>query len=386
MRLSPDERLNADASHCRTSVGETRTTGFQDGGSAWDFIWKKIAGILLGFLLCGCPRWQAKPEPSIEFSRVPPAAEGGPDKLDVIEGRVIGARPGQQIVLYAKSGAWWVQPLVGEPFTEMRPDATWTNSTHLGTQYAALLVEPGFRPTSRLKELPTRGEGVAAVAIAKGVQSGSAISKSLQFSGYDWRIRNAPSDRGGLNTYDAGNAWTDPRGALHLRIAKTAEQWTCAEVTLTRSLGYGSYSFVVQDTSTLDPAAVFSIFTWDYGGKEQNNREMDIEISRWGDPVSKNAQYVIQPFYIPTNVARFTEPPGMLTHSFRWEPGRASFRTVQGSGGVAATRAGVDHVFTSGVPSPGVESVRMNLYVFHGAKNPLQHGAEVVIEKFEYLP
>lgn len=107
------------------------------------------------------------------------------------KGRVIGARPGQQIVLYAKSGTWWVQPVVGEPFTEMRPDATWTNSTHLGTQYAALLVEPGFRPTTRLKELPTRGDGVAAVAIAEGVQSGSAISKSLQFSGYDWRIRNA---------------------------------------------------------------------------------------------------------------------------------------------------------------------------------------------------
>lgn len=314
------------------------------------------------------------------------AAEGGPDKLDIIEGRVIGAHPGQEIVLYAKSGTWWLQPTVGEPFTEIRSDATWTNSTHLGTQYAALLVEPGFRPKTRLKELPPRGGGVTAVALAEGVQTGTAVSKSLQFSGYDWRIRNAPSDRGGLNNYDAGNAWTDSRGALHLRIARTSGQWTCAEVTLTRSLGYGSYSFVVQDTSSLEPAAVFSMFTWDYGGKEQNNREMDIEVSRWGDPASKNAQYVVQPFYVPTNVARFTVPSGVLTHSFRWEPGRASFRTVRGADRIADTRVVAVHVFTSGVPSPGIESVRMNLYIFQKAKNPLQHGAEVVIEKFEYLP
>jgi hypothetical protein len=45
-----------------------------------------------------------------------------------------------------------------------------------------------------------------------------------------------------------------------------------------------------------------------------------------------------------------------------------------------------EHVFTSGVPSPGIESVRMALYVYRAAKDPLQNGAEVVIEKFKYLP
>jgi hypothetical protein len=388
MRLFPDERLNADTFHARISVQvvETREIHLRRCSSPSDFIWTRIGPMILAFLLCGCRLWQTKPEPSIEFSRVPVAAEGGPDKLDIIEGRVIGAQPGQEIVLYAKSGTWWLQPMVGEPFTEIRPDATWTNSTHLGTQYAALLVEPGFHPKTRLKELPPRGGGVTAVALAEGAQSGTAVSKSLQFSGYDWRIRNAPSDRGGLNNYDAGNAWTDSRGALHLRIARTSDQWTCAEVTLTRSLGYGSYSFVVRDTSSLEPAAVFSMFTWDYGGKEQNNREMDIEVSRWGDPASKNAQYVVQPFYVPTNVARFTVPSGVLTHSFRWEPGRASFRTVRGADRIADRGVVAEHVFASGVPSPGIESVRMNLYIFQKAKNPLQHGAEVVIEKFEYLP
>jgi hypothetical protein len=128
------------------------------------------------------------------------------------------------------------------------------------------------------------------------------------------------------------------------------------------------------------------MFTWDYAGSGQNYREMDIELSRWGDPDSKNAQYVVQPFYIPANAVRFTAPSGVLTHSFRWEAGRVSFRTDRGSEAGSKTRAVAEHVFTSGVPSAGIESVRMTLYVFRGAKDPLQNGAEVVIEKFKYLP
>jgi len=299
---------------------------------------------------------------------------------------VIGARPGQQIVLYAKSGAWWVQPLANEAFTKLNPDSTWTNSTHVGTEYAALLVGPGYRPLKMMSESPALGGGVLAVAIAKGGSLGAPVTKTLFFSGYEWRIRDAPSDRGGKNSYDPSNAWTDSGGALHLRIAKVSGQWTCAEVALTRSFGYGTYSFVVRDSSHLEPMVVFSMFTWDYAGTDRNHREMDIEVSRWGDPTSKNAQYVVQPFYIPENASRFTAPLGVLTHSFRWEPGRVSFRTVRGSGNGGKAHTVAEHVFTSGVPSAGIETARINLYIFRDAKQLPQNEAEVVIEKFVYLP
>jgi hypothetical protein len=138
--------------------------------------------------------------------------------------------------------------------------------------------------------------------------------------------------------------------------------------------------------SRLEPAAVFGMFTWDYSGADQNYREVDIEISHWGDPAIKNAQYVVQPYYVPTNVDRFSTPAGTLTHSFHWEPGRISFRTIRGSQSGAGARAVGEHVFTSGVPSHGIESIRMNLYVFGSAKIPFENGAEVVVEKFEYLP
>jgi hypothetical protein len=60
--------------------------------------------------LSGCHRPETDAGPSIEFNKVPPAAQGGRERVDTISGRVIGAHPGQQIVIYARSGPWWVQP------------------------------------------------------------------------------------------------------------------------------------------------------------------------------------------------------------------------------------------------------------------------------------
>ena len=116
----------------------------------------------------GCGRRQAGGAPSVEFGSVPMAEQGGTQRLDRIEGRVVGARGGQRVVLYAHSGAWYVQPYADRPFTAVRPDSTWKNSTHLGTEYAALLVEEGYDPPAQIEELPKVGGGVVAVAFVPG--------------------------------------------------------------------------------------------------------------------------------------------------------------------------------------------------------------------------
>jgi hypothetical protein len=334
--------------------------------------------------ISGCRRRENNAAPSIEFTRVPKSDEGGSGILVVIEGRVNRWHAGDQIVLFARGsdGVWWVQPFAKDALTVVQADTKWKNSTHLGLEYAAILVKPGYRPPPTMPALPAVGGSVAAVASVKGEGSPRVVSRTLHFSGYEWEIRQIPSNRGGkLNTYDPSNAWTDTNGWLHLRVAQSNGGWTCAEVILTRSLGYGSYRFVVQTTSELEPAIVLGMFTWDDSSADQNHRELDIELSRWGDPNSKNAQYVVQPFYVPANVVRFMTPSGILTHSFHWEPGRASFKTVAGGSHVIA-----EHTFTSGVPSSGGESARINLYPFDNKGSPLRNSAEVVIEKFEYLP
>jgi hypothetical protein len=326
--------------------------------------------------------------PSIQLTRVPEAGEGGPDRMVSIAGRVSGARQGQQVVLYARAGPWWVQPLADQPFTSIRKDSTWENTTHVGTEYAALLVEPGYKPPTRTDELPNGDERVLAIARSKGSAPAQPRAvKTLQFAGYEWKVRDIPSERGGWTyRYDPANAWTDAAGALHMRIAQGDGEWTCAEVILTRSLGYGTYSFVVKDVSQLAAPVVMSLFTWDDTASEHRFREMDVEMSRWGDPANANAQFVVQPYFVPANVSRFEAPAGALTHTLRWELGRATFRTSRGARPAAGAHPVAEHVFTSGVPVPGNEKVRLNLYVFGRPPASFAQQMEVVVEAFEYLP
>jgi hypothetical protein len=235
-----------------------------------------------------------------------------------------------------------------------------------------------------MRVLPKKGGPILAVATAEGAMLAPPAVKTLHFSGYEWKIRQTASDPGGSrNYYEPANAWTDEHGFLHLRISRRADEWQSAEVSLSHSLGYGSYRFVVRDVSSLEPAAIFSISTWDDAGP---SREMDIEIGRWGERTGKNAQYVVQPYYVPANTVRFETPPGIVEYSFRWEPGRVSFQSVRGVGSRGGSNLIAKHIFTSGVPSPGNEAIHLNHYVFTSTRSPLQNGSEVVIEKFEYLP
>ncbi len=155
-----------------TVILPTREPGLNPGIenlAGTNVAWKPA--LLLGILctlLGGCGGGQLNAGPIVEFTKVPPADEGGPEKLDLIEGRVIGAPPGGQVVLYARSGGWFVQPFANAALTQIQSDSRWRSSTHLGTEYAALLVDPGYQPPSSIAELPGVGEGVIAVSITKG--------------------------------------------------------------------------------------------------------------------------------------------------------------------------------------------------------------------------
>ena len=351
---------------------------------------KKQLGVLLLTLavtIAGCRSQHSGEKPVVQITHVPEADPGGPEKLDFIEGKVTGAKPGQQIVLYAHSGIWWIQPLTVQAFTKIQPDSTWKNSTHLGTDYAALLVDPGYRPESKIATLPEEGNGVVAVAIHKGTPVAPIIAKVIHFSGYDWTVRTAGSDRGGEpNDFDPANAWVDAQGRLHLRMSKKDGRWSCAEVSLNRSLGFGSYRFVIQDSAHLEPFAVLSMLTWDDIRSGDFRNEFDVELSQWGNPNGMNAQFVVQPFYVPENISRFTVPSGVMTHVVRWEPERLEFKTIRGAADGAEAKPVHEHSFTSGIPTPAGEAVHIVLYEFHPSKSSSQQPSEVVIEKFEYFP
>jgi hypothetical protein len=154
-------------------------------------------------------------------------------------------------------------------------------------------------------------------------------------------------------------------------------------VGLKESLGQGSYSFTVRDVSGLDPAAVLRLYTWDHF--KLFNSELSVDVSRWGDPNSKNGQFVVHPSYEPHNIHRFQTPPGVVTFSFQWQPEKVSFEASRGRG---ADRGGTlaARTFTSGVPRPGGEKIHISLYAYGNSPIPMKTPAEVIVESFQYVP
>jgi hypothetical protein len=344
---------------------------------------KTIATLGLGCLLfTGCA-----PRPAaVQFTQVPEAGPGGETKTVKIAGRVTGAKPGQRIVLYARDGTWYVQPFGSRPFTEIQPDGSWSNITHVGADYAALLVGRDYAPPRVADTLPAKGSSVIAVATVTGKPS--AVSQQMtpgkiNFSGFEWDVYRAPMDNFGiLYPNSASNVWTDQKGWLHLRITKEPDGWTGAEIILKRSLGYGTYSYVIHELPELEPATILSMVSWDPLDGGQHHRAFDILLGQFGDPAIKNAQYSILPFNIPGNVYRFTAPRGAFTHSVHWEQGRLSFTTQATDG----SRVVSEHAFTSGVPTPGGERIQIKLFAAGDSKVPQKNPAEVIVEKFVYLP
>jgi hypothetical protein len=327
------------------------------------------------------------PAPRITFTEIPPAAAGGPVRTATIAGRVDGARPGDRIVLYAKSHVWYVQPMRHNPFTELDADGRWRSTIHLGTVYAAMVVRDDYRPPDTTPSLPELNTRVVAIATVDG--RGSALdapAPPVRFSGYEWEVRQRPSERGGVNMYSAENASVDPDGALRLKVAQRDGQWTSAALRLTRPLGYGTYVFVVRDMAIVDPAVSLALYTFDENGRAEQYREMNIDLRRDDQPGGWDGQYVLQPNYLPGNLHRFAMPAGRLSHTMRWQPGVVAFKSMRGSfldqpGAVFAS-----HTFTTGVPTPGDERIQLAFYYYRKSPRPPQTDTEIVIERFQYLP
>ena len=290
-------------------------------------------------------------------------------------------------MLFTKVGSWWVQPDFEQPYTSLSASGHWQRNIHLGTDYAALLVDSSYQPPQNTDVLPAAGNGVIAVKAVAGTASHSGLIglKPLRFSGYDWWLSNTDSDRGGsIHSYRPDNLSVDPKGFLHLRITGQPNHWSCSEMILQRSLGYGTYAVTVDVPRHLEPAAVLNIFTWSRTGADVNHREMDINLSRWGNTDGKNVEYIVEPFYVPTNVYGLEVKPGLTRFSLRWQPNSATFESTALEG--TDTRTYPAHTFTGNVPVPGDETLRMNFCEVARAQDPLKNGVEIVVERFQYLP
>ena len=95
---------------------------------------------------------------------------------------------------------------------------------------------------------------------------------------------------------------------------------------------------------------------------EDARRELDVELSRWGNPASKNAQFVVQPFYVPENVVRFDAPAGRMTYTLRWQPESATFRRSRIRRRARPRSASISS--TSGIPQATGQTVHIDVIQF----------------------
>jgi hypothetical protein len=210
-----------------------------------------------------------------------------------------------------------------------------------------------------------------------------APAKTIRWSGYRWEIKSSSGRVGpGPNHFSAANVRVDPLGRLHLRIAKAHGRWRSAEITLDRSLGYGTYTWTLASrVDQLDANAVLGLFTYDDTSSAFSHREIDIEASRWGSPgATTNAQFVVQPWDRPGNLRRIrlrSKVPATL--SFTWTKTGLTWRAPHATPS-SYTYRGSDR------PPRGNERARINLWL-HGGRAPARGKAvEVVVRSFRFQP
>ena len=210
----------------------------------------------------------------------------------------------------------------------------------------------------------------------------TTAAATLSFAGRTWTVKAGSSLGPGPNSWSAANAYTDAAGALHLHISKESGStaWQCAEIFLTESLGYGTYSWVVETNVTrLDPYAVLGLFTY-----EDDAHEIDAEMSRWGNAANpNNADFAVQPSDAKGNLLDYNIPltVGATLVNYSWAKGSATF-TLRERGGIWSTRW--NRTGPSVPAATGKEAVHINLWLFRG--HAPAAATEVVISDFAWSP
>jgi hypothetical protein len=223
--------------------------------------------------------------------------------------------------------------------------------------------------------------------------SPTTSERTFCWKGHEWTVKHYDSLVGPGPNYwsaSANNVWIDANDNLHLKITKAGNQWYCAEVIMVDNAfgggsyaGYGTYAWTVAShAATIDRNAVLGLFQWDNTYADYAHREIDVELSRWGNAKdTRNGQYVVQPYNVANHLQKFTVPDTAPTsYQYTWAPGvvdwsapQASPRTYQYAGNDVP-------------PDGGTQQPRMNLWLNQGKAPSNGKPVEAVLSGFSYTP
>lgn len=348
---------------------------------------RMLLGVTLLTAFAGCgevgPSLPARAQPQVVFDAAPAGA-------NQVSGQAFNADPTKiKVVVYALRDEWYIQPQIDAPFTNISADGSWESFTHPWDRIEVLLVNPAdYTPAAAQTTNPALDPAVLAWA-----EYSPAGPLSLDFSGRTWAIKRTgdePTDRVGPGP----NFWSNnpsvvnvaPDG-LHLKITQVNGLWQCGEIYLLQSLGYGTYTMRIgSPLDRIDHSTVAApLFLYAVPGQELDN-----EYSGPGGliPGLNNAQFVVQPFTVPGNLARYVQPAtAQFTTQMEWRADHVTFSAWNGWSDAPAPADIISQWIYRGayIPPPG-QRVHINLWLLNGRAPASGAGDEMIIRSFSFRP
>jgi hypothetical protein len=233
------------------------------------------------------------------------------------------------------------------------------------------------------------------VAATLALLASAAHAETIRFAGYDWSVRDYPGGPG-PNQWDPANVFVDEAG-LHLRITQIGGVWSCAEVVLNQSLGFGTYSFdVTGRPDKYDPNVVLGLFTYpnsDAIGPGGTN-EIDIELTRWGDKHNPNViNWTVYPPALGPKVTDSHFPMKLKSdassHSFVWSSTGVAYAAyagyADGKPKLIAKWNDAPAKPETRIPQAAVP-LHMNLWLLNGTPPGDGKPVDIVIRGFTFTP
>lgn len=195
------------------------------------------------------------------------------------------------------------------------------------------------------------------VVVTSVILTGAIIHPSdgtIHWKGQDWILHSGHSAPGNNYWDDTGNGvWVDDQNRLHLTIKNSDGVWKCTEVSSQRKYLYGTFTWTVASpVYTFDKNSVMGLFTY-----SDDNNELDIEATRWGDDNGDQLWYSVQPSFGEGYAV--SSGSGRTKYRLDWQPDYVRFTSWASDGTVIG-----DYTYTdvSGIPKQPA-SVIMNLWL-----------------------
>lgn len=329
------------------------------------------------------------PPPSITS----PKAEGVVGVKEAVTGKFFEGWP--VIVVRTPTGQVYAQQPAKREINTFTGEAYFgdKDNTGRGTRYELLvLTAPDQKTAAAVKSGLLNEMPKLPVAVKQYVYR----DERIEFGSQTWAVKK-------FARMDPGpNRWTDDKAAiflddkkhLNLGIVPAGKGWACTELVCNDALGFGTYTWTFRtDLAAFDPQAVLGLFTYQNSANRQGipDKEIDFELSRWGDPKNELGQFVVQPYVGQgkKNIDRFPVPLDAkmpLTAKYVWRKGAVEAVCTDADGKELrkwAYKTG-DEPAAAVPPADGKERAIANLWLEKGKAPQLGKPVRVVVESFKF--